>query len=84
VIGRLAVRPTGIDAVRARAARRGWLPDDGAVLRGGRRRRLQLGRGLARGDPAAVLMMGAHLDSVTSGPGINDNGSGSAVSCRSL
>jgi aminopeptidase S len=30
------------------------------------------------GDEAAVLMTGAHLDSVESGPGINDNGSGSA------
>lgn len=30
------------------------------------------------GDPNEVLMAGAHLDSVTSGPGINDNGSGSA------
>lgn len=31
------------------------------------------------GDPNQVLMAGAHLDSVTSGPGINDNGSGSAA-----
>ncbi|MFI5529593.1 M28 family metallopeptidase [Kitasatospora sp. NPDC051853] len=30
------------------------------------------------GDPNHVLMAGSHLDSVTSGPGINDNGSGSA------
>ncbi|MFD1147282.1 M28 family peptidase [Saccharothrix hoggarensis] len=30
------------------------------------------------GDPNDVLMLGGHLDSVTSGPGINDNGSGSA------
>ncbi|MEU6766961.1 M28 family metallopeptidase [Streptomyces sp. NPDC046853] len=30
------------------------------------------------GDPNKVLMAGAHLDSVSSGPGINDNGSGSA------
>ncbi|MEU2259405.1 M28 family metallopeptidase [Streptomyces sp. NPDC019645] len=30
------------------------------------------------GDPNQVLMAGAHLDSVSSGPGINDNGSGSA------
>ncbi|MFE7774355.1 M28 family metallopeptidase [Streptomyces sp. NPDC057445] len=30
------------------------------------------------GDTNRVLMAGAHLDSVTSGPGINDNGSGSA------
>ncbi|MGW6455319.1 M28 family metallopeptidase [Streptomyces sp. NPDC055078] len=30
------------------------------------------------GDPNQVLMAGAHLDSVTSGAGINDNGSGSA------
>ncbi|MFE7552697.1 M28 family metallopeptidase [Streptomyces gardneri] len=31
------------------------------------------------GDPNQVLMAGAHLDSVTSGAGINDNGSGSAA-----
>ncbi|MET8678086.1 M28 family metallopeptidase [Streptomyces sp. NPDC004647] len=30
------------------------------------------------GDPDQVVMAGAHLDSVTSGAGINDNGSGSA------
>ncbi|MFD4031330.1 M28 family metallopeptidase [Streptomyces sp. NPDC058637] len=31
-----------------------------------------------RGDAAKTVMLGAHLDSVTDGPGINDNGSGSA------
>ena len=31
------------------------------------------------GDPNNVVMAGAHLDSVLSGPGINDNGSGSAA-----
>ncbi|MFD5105470.1 M28 family metallopeptidase [Streptomyces cinereoruber] len=31
------------------------------------------------GDPNQVLMAGSHLDSVSSGPGINDNGSGSAA-----
>jgi Zn-dependent M28 family amino/carboxypeptidase len=31
------------------------------------------------GDPNNVVMAGAHLDSVDEGPGINDNGSGSAV-----
>ncbi len=30
------------------------------------------------GDPDNVVMAGAHLDSVDEGPGINDNGSGSA------
>ncbi|MFF3212443.1 M28 family metallopeptidase [Streptomyces sp. NPDC002886] len=30
------------------------------------------------GDPNSVLMSGSHLDSVNAGPGINDNGSGSA------
>jgi len=30
------------------------------------------------GDPDNVIMVGAHLDSVPRGPGINDNGSGSA------
>ncbi|KAM0323156.1 hypothetical protein ACHAQA_009006 [Verticillium albo-atrum] len=30
-----------------------------------------------RGDPDNVLFVGAHLDSVAEGPGINDNGSGS-------
>ncbi|MCU0263827.1 MAG: M28 family metallopeptidase [Candidatus Nanopelagicales bacterium] len=31
------------------------------------------------GDPENVVMAGAHLDSVNAGPGINDNGSGSAA-----
>jgi aminopeptidase S len=31
------------------------------------------------GDPNQVVMFGAHLDSVSAGPGINDNGSGSAM-----
>jgi aminopeptidase Y len=31
------------------------------------------------GDPGNVVMVGAHLDSVNAGPGINDNGSGSAA-----
>jgi aminopeptidase S len=31
------------------------------------------------GDTTKTLMTGAHLDSVTAGPGINDNGSGSAA-----
>jgi hypothetical protein len=30
------------------------------------------------GDPNKVIVVGAHLDSVGTGPGINDNGSGSA------
>ncbi|HCH64057.1 MAG: aminopeptidase [Deltaproteobacteria bacterium] len=30
------------------------------------------------GDPSQLLVVGAHLDSVTAGPGINDNGSGTA------
>ena len=32
----------------------------------------------AGGDPNNVVQVGAHLDSVSQGPGINDNGSGSA------
>ncbi|GAA4557332.1 M28 family metallopeptidase [Planotetraspora kaengkrachanensis] len=31
-----------------------------------------------KGDPNNVVMLGAHLDGVQEGPGINDNGSGSA------
>ena len=31
------------------------------------------------GDPDRVVVVGAHLDSVFAGPGINDNGSGSAT-----
>ncbi|HEX5366425.1 MAG TPA: M28 family peptidase [Acidimicrobiales bacterium] len=33
----------------------------------------------ASGNPGNVVMAGAHLDSVLEGPGINDNGSGSAA-----
>ncbi|MBT8250207.1 MAG: M20/M25/M40 family metallo-hydrolase [Acidimicrobiia bacterium] len=32
-----------------------------------------------KGDPDNVIMVGAHLDSVNQGPGIQDNGSGSAA-----
>ncbi|WP_327378591.1 M20/M25/M40 family metallo-hydrolase [Streptomyces sp. NBC_01216] len=32
-----------------------------------------------KGDAAGVYMFGAHLDGVSAGPGINDNGSGSAA-----
>ena len=32
-----------------------------------------------KGDPNKVVVVGAHLDSVLAGPGINDNGSGAAV-----
>jgi len=32
-----------------------------------------------RGDPNNVIVIGAHLDSVLAGPGINDNGSGTAT-----
>lgn len=31
------------------------------------------------GDPARTVVVGAHLDSVAAGPGIHDNGSGSAL-----
>ncbi|KAK9696578.1 hypothetical protein K7432_012383 [Basidiobolus ranarum] len=31
------------------------------------------------GDPTKVIMLGAHTDSVRAGPGINDNGSGTAA-----
>jgi len=34
---------------------------------------------LPGGDPNSVVLVGAHMDSVWTGPGINDNGSGSAV-----
>jgi Zn-dependent M28 family amino/carboxypeptidase len=33
----------------------------------------------ATGDPANVVLAGAHLDSVSKGPGINDNGTGVAA-----
>jgi Zn-dependent M28 family amino/carboxypeptidase len=33
----------------------------------------------AAGDPDNVVMTGAHLDSVVPGPGVNDNGSGTAA-----
>ncbi len=32
-----------------------------------------------RGSPGSLVVVGAHLDSVPDGPGINDNGSGSAI-----
>ena len=33
----------------------------------------------ANGDPNRVLQVGAHIDGVTAGPGINDDGSGTAM-----
>ena len=33
----------------------------------------------AAGDAQSLIVVGSHLDSVPAGPGINDNGSGSAV-----
>ena len=35
------------------------------------------------GDPNRVVVQGSHLDSVPAGPGINDNGSGSAFNLES-
>ncbi|MEU0934938.1 M20/M25/M40 family metallo-hydrolase [Embleya sp. NPDC005971] len=35
------------------------------------------------GDPDHVVLVGAHLDSVPTGPGMNDNGSGSAATLAS-
>jgi len=35
------------------------------------------------GDPNRVIVQGSHLDSVAAGPGINDNGSGSAYNLES-
>jgi Zn-dependent M28 family amino/carboxypeptidase len=35
------------------------------------------------GDPNRVIVQGSHLDSVTAGPGINDNGSGSSYNLES-
>jgi len=35
------------------------------------------------GDPNRVIVQGSHLDSVVAGPGINDNGSGSAYNLES-
>jgi len=35
------------------------------------------------GDPNRIIVQGSHLDSVTPGPGINDNGSGSAYNLES-
>jgi Zn-dependent M28 family amino/carboxypeptidase len=32
-----------------------------------------------KGDPAKTIVVGAHLDSVVEGPGINDNGSGTST-----
>jgi Zn-dependent M28 family amino/carboxypeptidase len=34
---------------------------------------------LGNGDPDQTVVVGSHLDSVSAGPGINDNGSGSAT-----
>ena len=46
---------------------------------GGRTRSRNVLAQTRTGDPALVVMAGAHLDSVRKGPGINDNGSGVAA-----
>ncbi|MFE3454091.1 M28 family metallopeptidase [Nonomuraea sp. NPDC059194] len=63
----------------------------GAAVAGGRQMRVTTSTQSARhttsnviaqtawGAPDEVVMVGAHLDSVAEGPGINDNGSGSAA-----
>ena len=38
---------------------------------------------LGDGDPDQTVVVGSHLDSVTAGPGINDDGSGTATTSRS-
>ena len=35
------------------------------------------------GDPAHTLLVGSHMDGVAAGPGINDNGSGTATNLAS-
>ena len=47
-------------------------PPGGPVLQPG-------DRGDRRGDPNNVVVVGAHLDSVAAGPGINDDGSGTSL-----
>jgi aminopeptidase Y len=71
------------DATYARGAE--WAGTAGLIMH----LDLDLFRGLAKtkniiaesrkGDPNNVVMVGAHLDSVDAGPGINDNGSGVAA-----
>jgi aminopeptidase S len=68
------LRDAGYDVSTPTYAVRGRRGDDGqdVVLR-------QVIVQTRTGDPASVVMAGAHLDSVPDGPGINDNGSGVAA-----
>ncbi|MCB9663636.1 MAG: M20/M25/M40 family metallo-hydrolase [Alphaproteobacteria bacterium] len=75
--------PAGVPVVGAAADALAWLPEGGIG-------RVRVDSQLLDedvpsvlvdlpGDDGAVWMAGAHLDSVTAGPGLNDNGSGVAA-----
>ena len=56
----------------------GYAPELEVLTQGGRELTNVIAERTGR-DPARVVVIGAHLDSVLVGPGINDNGSGVAV-----
>jgi Zn-dependent M28 family amino/carboxypeptidase len=84
IVGTLAPDSTSIPVVGASFAAGTALAEAGSTARV----KVEAPRTIAQynviaesrdGDPNNVVMVGAHLDSVQRGPGINDNGSGSAA-----
>ena len=84
IIGTLAPFTVGIPVVGASFADGATLSQAGsqATVQIGQPQNIVLNNVIAEsktGDPDNVVMAGAHLDSVAAGPGLNDNGSGTAA-----
>lgn len=84
IVGTLAPSTPGIPVVGASFADGEALAQPGStarvrVLPSETRTDVNVIADLPGANPDNVVMAGAHLDSVTEGPGINDNGSGSAA-----
>jgi Zn-dependent M28 family amino/carboxypeptidase len=84
IVGTLAPSSAAIPVVGASFADGAMLAQPGSIARAyvGAVQTISQYNVLAeskQGNPNNVVMLGAHLDSVDEGPGINDNGSGSAA-----
>jgi Zn-dependent M28 family amino/carboxypeptidase len=84
IVGTLAPDTSGIPVVGASFADGAALAQAGSTARvrvdpPESRPQVNVIAELPGSNPSTVVMAGAHLDSVESGPGINDNGSGSAA-----
>ena len=67
-----------VNYVKQKAEAAGYTVTEQPFTTSGGRRSSNVLAELPGQDPSTVIMAGSHLDSVCAGPGINDNGSGSA------